>query len=161
MGTYAAAARRRVYLATVLLRPPSGHRRGRRQARHALIPLIGFYLTQAVCECPSAWSSFTDLILSYPCKATSSLRADLSTDLVRRGGRRWRTAGHLRTALSKIGEISKWSSKELVNCCFFSLVSKKVKGNLTPSKGSVGDPSPRCLVCSATSATCVAIFKAQ
>ena len=32
MGTYAGAARRRVHLATVLLRPPSGHRPGRRQA---------------------------------------------------------------------------------------------------------------------------------
>ena len=32
MGAYAGAARRRVHLATVLLRPPSGHRPGRRQA---------------------------------------------------------------------------------------------------------------------------------
>ena len=30
MGTYAGAARRRVYLTTVVLRPPSGHRPGRR-----------------------------------------------------------------------------------------------------------------------------------
>ena len=33
MGAYAGAARRGVHLATVLLRPPSGHRSGRRQAR--------------------------------------------------------------------------------------------------------------------------------
>ena len=31
------AARRRVHLVTVLLRPPSGHRPDRRQARHARI----------------------------------------------------------------------------------------------------------------------------
>ena len=37
MGAYAGAARRRVHLATVLFRPPSGHRLGRRQARHAHI----------------------------------------------------------------------------------------------------------------------------
>ena len=35
MGAYAGAARRRVHLATVLLRPPFGHRPGKRQARHA------------------------------------------------------------------------------------------------------------------------------
>ena len=46
MGTYAAAARRRVHLATVLLWPPSGHRQGRRQARHARIPEMGLNLTQ-------------------------------------------------------------------------------------------------------------------
>ena len=40
MGAYAGAARRRVHLAPVLLRPPSGHRPGRRQARHARIPQI-------------------------------------------------------------------------------------------------------------------------
>ena len=33
MGAYAGAARRRVHLATVLVRPPSGHRLGRSQAR--------------------------------------------------------------------------------------------------------------------------------
>ena len=40
MGEYAGAARRRVHLATVLLRPPSGHRPGRRQARraHSYVP---------------------------------------------------------------------------------------------------------------------------
>ena len=37
MGAYAGAARRRVHLAGVLLHPPSGHRPGRRQARHAHI----------------------------------------------------------------------------------------------------------------------------
>ena len=37
MEVYAGAARRRVHLATVLLRPPSGHRPGGRQARHAHI----------------------------------------------------------------------------------------------------------------------------
>ena len=41
MGTYAGAARRRVHLATVLLRLPSGHRPGRHQARHARIIQIG------------------------------------------------------------------------------------------------------------------------
>ena len=35
MGTYAGAARRRVHLATVPTQPLSGHRPGRRQARHA------------------------------------------------------------------------------------------------------------------------------
>ena len=40
-GTYAGAARRRVHLVTVLLRAPSGHRPGRRQARHARIHQIG------------------------------------------------------------------------------------------------------------------------
>ena len=38
MGAYAGAVRRRVHLATVLLRPSSAHRPGRRQARHAHIP---------------------------------------------------------------------------------------------------------------------------
>ena len=46
MGAYAGAARRRVHLATVLLCPPSGHRPGRRQARHARIRQIGLNLTQ-------------------------------------------------------------------------------------------------------------------
>ena len=46
MGTYAGAARRRVHLATVLLRPPSGHPPGRRQARHAHILQIRLDLTQ-------------------------------------------------------------------------------------------------------------------
>ena len=46
MGAYAGAARRRVHLAAVLLRPPSGHRPGRRQARHARILQIGLDLTQ-------------------------------------------------------------------------------------------------------------------
>ena len=47
MGTYAGAARRRVYLTTVLLRPPSGHRPGRHQARHAHILQIGLRLAIA------------------------------------------------------------------------------------------------------------------
>ena len=47
VGTYAGAARHRVYLATVLLRPPSGHRSGRRQARHARILQIGLCLAIA------------------------------------------------------------------------------------------------------------------
>ena len=46
MGTYAGAARRRVHLTTVQLRPPSGHRPGRRESRHARIPQIGLHLTQ-------------------------------------------------------------------------------------------------------------------
>ena len=52
MGTYAGTARRRVHLAFiccicphVLLRPPSGHCPGRRQARHARIPEIRLLLT--------------------------------------------------------------------------------------------------------------------
>ena len=45
-GAYAGAARRRVHLVTVLLRPPSGHRSGRRQARHARILQIGLHVTQ-------------------------------------------------------------------------------------------------------------------
>ena len=44
---YAGAARRRAYLATVLVRPPSGHRSGRRQACHAYILQLGLHLTQA------------------------------------------------------------------------------------------------------------------
>ena len=51
MGAYAGAARRRVHLATVL-RPPSGHRPGRRQARHAHISQIGHYLTHEACGHP-------------------------------------------------------------------------------------------------------------
>ena len=46
VGAYAGAARRRVHLATVLLRPPSGHRPGRRQVRHARILQKGLHLTQ-------------------------------------------------------------------------------------------------------------------
>ena len=34
MGAYAETARRRIHLATVLFRPTSGHRPGRRQRRH-------------------------------------------------------------------------------------------------------------------------------
>ena len=47
MGTYTGAARRRVHLVTVLLQPPSGHRPGRRQARHARILQIGLRLAIA------------------------------------------------------------------------------------------------------------------
>ena len=47
MGAYAGAARRRVHLVTVLLRPPSGHRPGRRQARHVHIFQIGLRLAIA------------------------------------------------------------------------------------------------------------------
>ena len=46
MGAYAGAARRRVHFATVLPRPPSGHRPGRRQARIARILQIELHLTQ-------------------------------------------------------------------------------------------------------------------
>ena len=42
MAAYAGAARRRVHLVTVLLRPLSGHRPGRRQARHAHTPILIF-----------------------------------------------------------------------------------------------------------------------
>ena len=41
LGAYTGAAHCHVYLATVLLRPPSGHRPGRHQARHAPILQIG------------------------------------------------------------------------------------------------------------------------
>ena len=44
MVAYVVAARRRVHLVTVLLRPPSGHRPGRRQARHVHILQIGLRL---------------------------------------------------------------------------------------------------------------------
>ena len=44
MGAYSGAARRRVHLVTVPLRPPSGHRLDSRQARHAHIPQIGLRL---------------------------------------------------------------------------------------------------------------------
>ena len=46
MGAYTKAARRRVHLATVLLRSPSEHSLGRRQARHVYIPQIRLDLTQ-------------------------------------------------------------------------------------------------------------------
>ena len=65
MGEYAGAARRRVHLATVLLRPLSGHRPGRRQARHARILQIGFHLTQP----RSVWHA-----LSVPRQYTTSLK---------------------------------------------------------------------------------------
>ena len=44
MGAYVGAARRRVHLVTVLLRPPSGHRPGRRQARHVHMLQTGLRL---------------------------------------------------------------------------------------------------------------------
>ena len=49
MGVYAGASFRHVHIVTVLLRPPSGHRPGRRQARDARILQIGLRLaiTQA------------------------------------------------------------------------------------------------------------------
>ena len=59
MGAYAGAARHRVHLATVLLRPPSGHRPGRRQARHAHILQIGLHLTQP-------WSVWAPLGMDQP-----------------------------------------------------------------------------------------------
>ena len=47
-GACTEAARPRVHLATVLLlRPPTGHRPGRRQARHARILQIGLRLAIA------------------------------------------------------------------------------------------------------------------
>ena len=45
-GAHSGAARRRVHLAPVLLRPLSVYRPGRRQARHARILQIGLHLTQ-------------------------------------------------------------------------------------------------------------------
>ena len=50
MGAYAGAARRRVHLVTVLLRPPSVHRPGRCQARQAHIPHIGLRLATAMAD---------------------------------------------------------------------------------------------------------------
>ena len=47
MGVYAAAARHRVHLATVLFRPLSDHRPGRRQAHHAHILQIDLDLSIA------------------------------------------------------------------------------------------------------------------
>ena len=47
MGAYLGAARRRVHLATLLPRPPSGYRPDRRQARHAGILQIGLRLAIA------------------------------------------------------------------------------------------------------------------
>ena len=47
IGAYAGAARRRVHLAPVLLRPPFGHRPGRRQVRHAHILQTGLRLAIA------------------------------------------------------------------------------------------------------------------
>ena len=47
VGTYAGAARRRVNLATVLLCPPSGHRTGRRQVRHARVLRLAIALADA------------------------------------------------------------------------------------------------------------------
>ena len=46
MEVYAATARCRVHLATVFLRPPSGHRPGRHQARHARISQIELHLSE-------------------------------------------------------------------------------------------------------------------
>ena len=45
-GAHSGAARRRVHLAPVLLRLPSCHRPGKRQARHARILQIGLHLPQ-------------------------------------------------------------------------------------------------------------------
>ena len=47
MNAWAGAARRRVHLATVLPRPPSGQRLGSRWARHAHVPQMGLHLTQS------------------------------------------------------------------------------------------------------------------
>ena len=47
VGTHAGAARRRVHLVTLLLRPPSGHRPGRHQARHVRILQRGLRLAIA------------------------------------------------------------------------------------------------------------------
>ena len=46
MAAYTGAVRCRVHLATVLPRPPSGHRPGRHLARHARILQVGLHLTQ-------------------------------------------------------------------------------------------------------------------
>ena len=62
MGAYAGAARRRVHLVTVLLRPPSGHRPGRRHARHARILQIGFRLTIAQTDASNETISFANRV---------------------------------------------------------------------------------------------------
>ena len=75
---YPGAARRRVHLATVLLRPPSGHRSGRRRARHAHILPIGFHLTQPSRHGPAPLGSQQDMIrwmgFSVRSRATCPLR---------------------------------------------------------------------------------------
>ena len=56
------------HLATVLLRPPSGHQPGRRQGAHARILQVGLHLTQpwSVWTPPSAWFSPSDLDKKNP-----------------------------------------------------------------------------------------------
>ena len=61
MGAYAAAARRRILLATVHPRPPGRHSPNRRKARHAHTPQIGLHLSQPQNGRPPAWSSPSDL----------------------------------------------------------------------------------------------------
>ena len=63
MGTYAGAARRQVHLATVLPRPPSGHRPGRRQARNTRYDSDRTPpdATMKAVDAPSALSSPSDL----------------------------------------------------------------------------------------------------
>ena len=62
MGAYAGVAPRRVQLATVLLRHPSGHRPGRRPARHARILQIGLRLAIAQADArPVTLKSYNDM----------------------------------------------------------------------------------------------------
>ena len=63
IDAHAGATRRCVQLATVLLRPLSGHRPTRRQARHAHIPQITWRNHEAcgLHGCPRAWSSHSNL----------------------------------------------------------------------------------------------------
>ena len=60
MGAEAETARRRVRLATVLLRPPSGHRPGRRQARHASDRTLPDATMKSM-DAPSAWANLSNL----------------------------------------------------------------------------------------------------
>ena len=65
MGAYTGAARRRVHLSSVLLRPPSGHRPGRRQARHARMFQIGLHLT--LTRSWRSWRSWRSRTMQVTC----------------------------------------------------------------------------------------------
>ena len=74
MGAYAGAARRRVHLATVLLRPPSGHRSGRRQARH---------LSRGMAGLTSAWAEALGRVVLRLCSDDSMISCHQDADIVK------------------------------------------------------------------------------
>ena len=80
MGTYAGAARRRIHLATVLLRPPSGHRPGRRHASHASDTTQPDATMKHV-DAPSAWSIPSDLDKEESDVFDEHSHYDIHTDL--------------------------------------------------------------------------------